>query len=223
MLTKVKQTWSTNEIAKLTALTKQCRESQREIDWKTISRQMERRTELQCKSYYQNILKKTLTQDIRKNHAWNRIELMMLFNLVISNNGDFQAVHEQMSNFTIHQLKSQWAQMKAKQHLYTADFQKVTQNNIYVQQIPTRQLMQEEYILRIGFVQKHCRLSTESIDPHYARTYQLFWSNVDLNQLTNIFQEELVRRNIRQPQKQSEPEIEIVGSQQQEQEWFVFE
>ncbi|CAL6035904.1 Myb-like_DNA-binding domain-containing protein [Hexamita inflata] len=202
-MSKVKQQWKPEEIEKLTQLTQSNRDNQREIDWKLIASQMENRTELQCKSYYQNILKKKLTTTMRKNHTWNRIELMMLFTLVVSHNGDFDKIQKHMPNFSLQQLKSQWVQIKQWQQTYITDFQKVQKDQNYVKEIPTKLFLQEEYTLRVGFTRKHCiQKSYQSqipIDKQYVQTFQVFWKTVDPQSLYAIYQNELQRRNIKKP------------------------
>ncbi|CAL6042021.1 Myb-like_DNA-binding domain-containing protein [Hexamita inflata] len=200
-MSKVKQQWKPEEIEKLTQLTQSNRDNQREIDWKLIASQMENRTELQCKSYYQNILKKKLTTTMRKNHTWNRIELLMLFTLVVTHNGDFDIIQKHMPNFNAQQLKSQWVQIKLKLQQYTKDYQSVIQNSNIIQDIPDKQLQAEEYMLRIGNVRKYFiqHQDTGSVDTHYVQTYKAFWKTIDPSTLLVTYQNELVRRNLKKP------------------------
>ncbi|CAL5983172.1 SANT/Myb_domain [Hexamita inflata] len=185
-----KQQWRPEEINRLNLLTQSYKDNQREIDWRYISSQMGNRTELQCKQFYLN----NQVQPAQ-NIPWNRIQLMMLFNLVISSKGNFELIQAEMPNFTITQLKTQWMQMQSESVLYTADFYNVQQDKQFVQQISMNVLMQEEYILRVKLY----------------NIYEDFRTNINSDYLLSIYQQELERRNIKQPkqlQMQQQPKEE---------------
>ncbi|CAL6035876.1 Myb-like_DNA-binding domain-containing protein [Hexamita inflata] len=198
-MSKVKQQWKPEEIEKLTQLTQSNRDNQREIDWKLIASQMENRTELQCKSYYQNILKKKLTTTMRKNHNWNRIEYMMLYALFNSTNGDFEEIQKQMPNFTVQQLKSQWIQVNKWQNLFQSDFQRVIKDAMYIQTIPLKIFLQEEYSLRVGVARKYHIQKNPNIEKQYSQLYNTYWKNIDPQSIFDIYQQELIRRKIEKP------------------------
>ncbi|CAL6035924.1 Myb-like_DNA-binding domain-containing protein [Hexamita inflata] len=197
-MSKIKQQWAPEEIDKLIQLTQNNRDSKRDINWKLISSQMKNRTELQCKSYYQNILKKKLSTTMRKNHTWNRIELMMLFTQVYQHEGNFEVIQQNMPNFTIQQLKSQWIQMKSKLNQYIDDYKLVLQNQSYIQHIPTKLLIQEEYMIRVGLVRKY-HILNNTVDEIYVQQYKQFWKTLDPSQIFDIYHQEFIRRNIEKP------------------------
>ncbi|CAL6042045.1 SANT/Myb_domain [Hexamita inflata] len=186
--------WRPEEINRLNLLTQSYKDNSREIDWRYISSQMGNRTELQCKQFYLN----NQVQPVQ-NITWNRIQLMMLFNLVISSKGNFELIQAEMPNFTITQLKTQWMQMQSESVLYTADFYNVQQDKQFVQQISMNVLMQEEYILRVKLY----------------NIYEDFRTNINSDYLLSVYQQELERRNIKQPkqlqiQQQTKEETNII-------------
>ncbi|CAL6042061.1 Myb-like_DNA-binding domain-containing protein [Hexamita inflata] len=197
-MSKIKQPWSPEEIDKLIQFTQSNRDNKRDINWKFVSSQMQNRTELQCKSYYQNILKKKLTTSMRKNHTWNRIELMMLFTQVYQHEGNFEVIQQNMPNFTIQQLKSQWIQMKSKLNQYIEDYKLVLQNQSYIKHIPTKLLIQEEYMIRVGLVRKY-HILNNTVDQIYVQQYKQFWKTLDPSQIFDIYRQEFIRRNIEKP------------------------
>ncbi|CAL6035940.1 SANT/Myb_domain [Hexamita inflata] len=155
---------------------------------------MENRTELQCKSYYQNILKKKLTTSIRKNHVWNRIELLMLFTLVVKHNRDFTKIQIEMPNFTVQQLKSQWRMLKSRLAHYMDDYMHVLADPQYISQIDSQILIQEQHLIRVGLVRQY--LMQNEPETVYSKMFQMFWNKIDPKIVHEVFELEILRRNI---------------------------
>ncbi|CAL6035900.1 Myb-like_DNA-binding domain-containing protein [Hexamita inflata] len=193
-MNKQKLLWKPEEIEKLTQLTQNSRDNHCDIKWKDIASQMENRTELQCKSYYQNILKKKLTTSIRKNHVWNRIELLMLFMLVVKHNRDFTKIQLEMPNFTVQQLKSQWVIFKSRLQSYMNDFERVLKDPSYITQIDSNVLIQEQHLIRVGLVRK-LQISKGQEDI-YAKMFRIYWETIDPEDIHLLFEMETQRRNI---------------------------
>ncbi|CAL6035898.1 Myb-like_DNA-binding domain-containing protein [Hexamita inflata] len=193
-MNKQKLLWKPEEIEKLTQLTQNNRDNHCDIKWKDIASQMENRTELQCKSYYQNILKKKLTTSIRKNHVWNRIELLMLFMLVVKHNRDFTKIQLEMPNFTVQQLKSQWVIFKSRLQSYMNDFERVLKDPSYITQIDSNVLIQEQHLIRVGLVRK-LQISKGQEDI-YAKMFRIYWETIDPEDIHLLFEMETQRRNI---------------------------
>ncbi|CAL5983168.1 Myb-like_DNA-binding domain-containing protein [Hexamita inflata] len=193
-MNKQKLLWKPEEIEKLTQLTQNSRDNHCDIKWKDIASQMQNRTELQCKSYYQNILKKKLTTSIRKNHVWNRIELLMLFTLVIKHNSDFTKIQLEMPNFTVQQLKSQWRMLKSKLAHYMDDYIRVLADPQYISQIDSQTLIQEQHLIRVGLVRQY--LMQNEPETVYSKMYQMFWNKIEPKSVHEVFELEIQRRNI---------------------------
>ncbi|CAL6040370.1 Conserved_hypothetical protein [Hexamita inflata] len=79
-----KVSWTTPEIERLTQLTEHSRKFDKKIYWDVVAAQIPSRTASQCKSYYANVLKKTLDVQIRQNHRWNRVEIIALWALLLT-------------------------------------------------------------------------------------------------------------------------------------------
>ncbi|CAL6103982.1 SANT/Myb_domain [Hexamita inflata] len=118
----VKQQWSLAEIRKLQICT-ELQSKSKGVDWALVAKQMKSRTQSQCKSYYQNVLKPTLNQSIRKNHMWTKVELFSLWTYAVNYNYDFtfiKTLTNMFDQFTAKQLYSQWNQLLIKQKLVLA-------------------------------------------------------------------------------------------------------
>ncbi|CAL6068447.1 Myb-like_DNA-binding domain-containing protein [Hexamita inflata] len=87
-------TWTTMEIEQLTNITEHSRKFDKKIDWDLVASQIPSRTASQCKSYYANVLKKTLDVPIRQNHQWNRVEIMSLWALGVNYDKDFAFIQK---------------------------------------------------------------------------------------------------------------------------------
>ncbi|CAL6060159.1 SANT/Myb_domain [Hexamita inflata] len=105
----VKQQWSLSEIRQLQKLIEQ-QSHNKCIDWTNVTKCMKTRTQSQCKSYYQNVLKPTLNMSIHKNHMWTKIELFSLWTYAVNFNQDFSFIKtltNMFDQFTPKQLYSQ--------------------------------------------------------------------------------------------------------------------
>ncbi|CAL6062538.1 SANT/Myb_domain [Hexamita inflata] len=68
----VKQQWSLSEIRQLQKLTEQ-QSNNKGIDWAFVSQEIQTRTQSQCKSYYQNVLKPTPNFTVIRQYQFHAI------------------------------------------------------------------------------------------------------------------------------------------------------
>ncbi|CAL6093863.1 Myb-like_DNA-binding domain-containing protein [Hexamita inflata] len=204
-----KQQWSENEVNQLISLTAINRTRKTQINWEQIAKQMGNRTLSQCKSYYANIVKKTLDVDIRSNHMWTRVEIITLWTLCIKWDCNFVAVQEVMSNFTTKQLQSQWLQIKRKAAAIQESYHNVLRNPVYIRLVPTKQFLVEQYLVQVGCVRKlliNVKLLGigqgdapdygHPVDVAEIKAFQAFFGDVDPDQLTQIYYQEQIRRGL---------------------------
>ncbi|CAL6035978.1 Homeobox-like_domain superfamily [Hexamita inflata] len=165
---------------------------------------MGNRTPLQCKSYYQNIIKKTLDTTMRKNHVWTKQELMTLYTLGINFDCDFHIIHQNyLPNFTVQQLKSQWLQLKKKEQYFQQMYAEVLRNPQSVQNASDKQFILDEFLLRVGYakemmIEQHNNgLSNDKqLDVAELKVHRIFWNGLKPSQIIDVFQQELARRKL---------------------------
>ncbi|CAL6093911.1 SANT/Myb_domain [Hexamita inflata] len=211
----VKQQWSLAEIRKLQICT-ELQSKSKGVDWALVAKQMKSRTQSQCKSYYQNVLKPTLNQNMRKNHMWTKVELFSLWTYAVNYNYDFtfiKTLTNMFDQFTAKQLYSQWNQLLIKQKLVLAKCKHVEADNSGVIVINNRDLKTCQFLLRCASVrwnlikQKFFNCSTEmledngyTVDITEIKAIESFFQNIDIQQLLTVFTEEIVLRKLQEIQ-----------------------
>ncbi|CAL5975514.1 Myb-like_DNA-binding domain-containing protein [Hexamita inflata] len=144
-----KVSWTAQEIQHLTQLTEHNRKFDKKIDWNVVAAQMPSRTASQCKSYYANVLKKTLDVSIRQNHKWNRDEIIALWALCSNFNKDYQFIQKNyIPNLSVKQIASQFSQIHKQQQAIYYAFKKVLKNPDYIRNISETQFRQQLQILQ---------------------------------------------------------------------------
>ncbi|CAL6100013.1 Myb-like_DNA-binding domain-containing protein [Hexamita inflata] len=145
-----KISWSQNEINKLTVITENNRKYEKKIDWDHIAAQIPTRTASQCKSYYANVLKKTLDVQIRQNHKWNRVELIVLWEFCTAYNKDYVLIQKNfIPNLSVKQISSQFIQIQQKQQEMQRIFKHILKQPSYIQSISDSQFRMHWWILRM--------------------------------------------------------------------------
>ncbi|CAL6101159.1 Myb-like_DNA-binding domain-containing protein [Hexamita inflata] len=203
---RTKQQWTEQEIQLLTDLTENNRTDQaKQINWSEIAKHFPNRTENTIKSYYSNILKKNLNAFIRKNHQWTKDEILRLWRYAVTYNSDFQFIQQNfMNQFSVKQLQSQFVQLKYRHERYLKDFEEMLKNMKYSQNICTKLLLQELFVVKFSF-QRHNMIvphlqmrpkTNEAIDSIEIRATEQFWAHIDPKHLHEVITKEQKRRGI---------------------------
>ncbi|CAL6093893.1 Myb-like_DNA-binding domain-containing protein [Hexamita inflata] len=205
------KSWTQEEIQKLTELTLKYRQNNEQINWESVVKQMVTRSEAQCKSYYSNILKKQLNIQTRKNHTWNKTEILSLWTLAINYNADFNQIinnFEVFRSFTIKQLQSQWNQLQTRQKLFIERMKSYLTKEDQIQLLSNKQLLTDHFYLRIGsqrkpVIQKLLEKSGDIVndngyepDMSEIRGYEAFFGDFDPDSLLEYYNNELSRRKL---------------------------
>ncbi|CAL6007929.1 SANT/Myb_domain [Hexamita inflata] len=210
----VKQQWSLSEIRQLQNLTEQ-QINNRGIDWSFVSKQMKTRTESQCKSYYQNVLKPTLNMSMRKNHMWTKIELFSLWTYAVNFNQDFSFIKtltNMFDQFTPKQLYSQWNQLVIKQKYIHEKCEQIMNDKQLISQLSDKDLKTIQFLLKCAnkrwnlIQQKFFEHSSEeleenghTVDITEIKAIEVFFCDVDIKLLV-VFTEEINDRKLQEIQ-----------------------
>ncbi|CAL6076138.1 Myb-like_DNA-binding domain-containing protein [Hexamita inflata] len=144
-----KVSWTKPEIDHLTQLTAHSRKFEKKIDWNIVAAQIPSRTASQCKSYYANVLKKTLDVPIRQNHKWNRDEIIALWVLCSNFNKDYSFIQKNyIPNLSVKQIASQFGQIQKQQQAIYYTFKKILKKPDYIQNISETEFRQQLQILQ---------------------------------------------------------------------------
>ncbi|CAL6058140.1 Myb-like_DNA-binding domain-containing protein [Hexamita inflata] len=177
-----KVSWTPQEIKHLTQLTEHNRKFDKKIDWSVVSAQIPSRTASQCKSYYANVLKKTLDVPIRQNHKWNRGEIIALWALCSNFNKDYSFIQKNyIPNLSVKQIASQFSQIQKQQQAIYCTFKKILKKPDYIQNISETEFRQQLQIL-------------QAIPPRQEQLVEM-QQQIQYNQLlkTNIFEQNAVK------------------------------
>ncbi|CAL6060225.1 SANT/Myb_domain [Hexamita inflata] len=207
----VKQQWSLSEIRQLQKLTAQ-QSNNKGIDWAFVSQEIQTRTQSQCKSYYQNVLKPTLNMSIRKNHMWTKIELFSLWTYAVNFNQDFSFIKtltNMFDQFTPKQLYSQWNQLVIKQKYIHEKCEQIMNDNKNITEINDKDLKTIQFLLKCAnkrwklIRQKFFEHSSEeleenghTVDITEIKAIEMFFCNVDIKLLLEVFTEEINDREL---------------------------
>ncbi|CAL6010517.1 Myb-like_DNA-binding domain-containing protein [Hexamita inflata] len=205
-----KQLWSKEEIAALIKLTEQNRQNNSKIIWSKISAQLKSRSEIQCKSYYQIIIKPSLQCSMRTNHSWSRLELVVLWTLGVNFSADFECIQKtqpMFAEFTVKQLQSQWQQCLKKQNEYLSVFKRLLMNEICIQSISDLVFPKLLFIIKICFEyassyeeqKQNLNGSEIQFDKMEVNAVRAFLSGIhfaEIHKLFGMFREERKRRRI---------------------------
>ncbi|CAL6053851.1 Myb-like_DNA-binding domain-containing protein [Hexamita inflata] len=208
-MTNLRQSWTRLEIKQLTQVVLESKQNCSKLNWELIAKQMNR-TASQCKSYYQNMLKKQLNMDKRQNHTWTQNEIMMLWIVMKNYENDYKlAQRDYFSNFSIKIIQSKWVQTRRKYLQHINNFKEVYQNPVFIKQISKRDLIQECYIINVSIKRmdlvkkKIIQRSTEQLadygycpDIMEIKGYESIWGDIDPNQISIIYQNEQLLRGI---------------------------
>ncbi|CAL6059196.1 Myb-like_DNA-binding domain-containing protein [Hexamita inflata] len=203
-----KVSWTVPEIEQLTQLTEHSRKFDKKIDWNVVAAQIPSRTASQCKSYYANVLKKTLDVPIRQNHKWNRGEIIALWALCVNFDKDYAFIQKNyIPNLSVKQISSQFSQIQQKQQIIYCTFKKVLRKPDYIQHLSEQDFCKQWQILlaavRHSIVRTVNQISQQQIadsqlfnNDFELKSMNTFFLDVDPHALIDIYSQEAMRRNI---------------------------
>ncbi|CAL6094511.1 Conserved_hypothetical protein [Hexamita inflata] len=200
--------WTESEIQTLIKITNEYRNRNRQINWEAVSKRIHNRTASQCKSYYANVLKKTLDVEIRQNHMWNRVEILALWTFGVLYNRDYELIQKKfMPKFTVKQIASQFSQIARKQQEIHQHFMKALLDPKYLRTLSENEFKMEWYIVQVGWkrmkmieVRIFQRSNEEVPDTQYPvdiaelPAIKAFFQDIHPNQLVEVYKPEEVRR-----------------------------
>ncbi|CAL5992415.1 Myb-like_DNA-binding domain-containing protein [Hexamita inflata] len=167
-----KISWSQSEINKLTIITENNRKFDKKVDWDYIAAQIPTRTASQCKSYYANVLKKTLDVQIRQNHKWNRVEIIMLWEYGTVYNKDYVLIQKNfIPNLSVKQISSQFIQIQQKQEEMQLIFKHILKNRSFIETISDSQFRMQWWIVRM--VCRRLSMMSTPPNPNYTIFHEM--------------------------------------------------
>ncbi|CAL6049183.1 Myb-like_DNA-binding domain-containing protein [Hexamita inflata] len=208
-----KVSWTVQEIEQLQKITELNRQTNKKIKWDVIALSIPTRTASQCRSYYANVLKKTLDTQIRQNHTWNRCEIMALWTFCIAFDKDFAFVQKTyMPKFSVKQISSQFMQVLKKQQQIIQIFRQVLTDNNFIQS-----LTESDFKMQIWILKAACRRLTMidvkllgksndgvpdtqyQVDYTEIKAMDAFFEDLDVRRLLQIYEIEEAKRGISEP------------------------
>ncbi|CAL6074975.1 Myb-like_DNA-binding domain-containing protein [Hexamita inflata] len=204
-----KVSWTVPEIEHLTQLTEHSRKFDKKIDWDVVAAQIPSRTASQCKSYYANVLKKTLDVQIRQNHRWNRVEIIALWALCVNFDKDYAFIQQNyIPNMSVKQISSQFIQIQNKHQEMYQIFQQILVNPQYIQKLNLKDFQMQWWILqaaarrkklidvKINNKQDNVPVSNFPVDIFEVKSMNMFFLEIEINDLIPIYKEEERRRGL---------------------------
>ncbi|CAL6077115.1 Conserved_hypothetical protein [Hexamita inflata] len=203
-------TWTTMEIEQLTNITEHSRKFDKKIDWESVASQIPTRTASQCKSYYANVLKKTLDVPIRQNHQWNRVEIMSLWALGVNYDKDFAFIQKNyIPNMSLKQIQSQFLNIEHKQQEMHQTFKQIISNPLQIQNLSEKDFEMQWWIIRAAerryklidielnqIPHEDIPVSAVRADISEIKTMSMFFLDVKINDLIPIYKQEEIRRGL---------------------------
>ncbi|CAL6025209.1 Conserved_hypothetical protein [Hexamita inflata] len=208
-----KVAWTVQEIEQLQKITELNRTTNKKIKWDLVALYVQTRTASQCRSYYANVLKKTLDTQMRQNHNWNRCEIMALWTFCIAFDKDFSFVQKNyMPKFTVKQISSQFAQVQKKQQIMVQVFRSVLADGDYIQSLADSDFKMQLWILRaanrrltmidvklLGKSNEDVPETQYQVDYTEIRALDVFFEDVDIRSALQVYEAEEARRGITEP------------------------
>ncbi|CAL5991190.1 Myb-like_DNA-binding domain-containing protein [Hexamita inflata] len=195
--------WTQEKIDKLIQVTKSYRESNKDVNWKIISEQMNM-TCSQCRNYYQIVIKKQLQLESRKNHMWSKDEIMSLWGAMQNNNENLDTVQKQyFPTFTKKQLRGQYSSIIKRRKRFLDDYTSILANPAFIQTIDHNTFVTECCMIKNSCIKKilidegYPGLENAALTSQYEKmAFDQFWGNINPLDLQHIFQVEKKRRNV---------------------------
>ncbi|CAL5985214.1 Myb-like_DNA-binding domain-containing protein [Hexamita inflata] len=190
--------WIESEVQKLREATSSLTAQKGQINWNAVSQHISTRSPVQCKSYYANVLKKTLDVEINRHHMWTRKEVVTLWTYYCVYGNDYCTIQKLMASFTVKQISSQLVQILTKSKVIQSDFNKISSNRQQVEQ-----LGKKEFLLQLSILQTAEQLTRRkpSLDKAHSCAVQMglkavstFFGDIQLARLHNVYAAELERR-----------------------------